>query len=78
MDHFNEPSKLWEKLSTLKSYDWTLATVFDIALGELDDDARTFLEILVFLNPDEVPEEILRIKEPAPELSLLDEKNQNR
>lgn len=61
--------------STVKPYDLTLATVFDVALRELDDDARGVLEILAFLNPDEIPEEILHLKDPVPELAVLDEKN---
>ena len=68
--HFSE--------STVKPYEQTLATVFDVALRDLDEDARGVLEIFAFLNPDEIPEELLHLKDPSPELSVLDEKNKAR
>lgn len=37
-------------------YERTLQTVCDVALSELSDDAENLLEILAFLNPDEIPE----------------------
>ena len=59
----------------VKPYDRTLATVFDVAISELDDDARDVLELLAFLNPDEIPEEMLHIRDPPPELRVLDQSN---
>ena len=39
-------------------YEKNLETVFDIAVTELSDNARTIIGILAFLNPDHIPEEI--------------------
>ena len=72
LDHYR--STRFSK-SAVKPYNRTLATVFDVALNELDSDARNVLEILAFLNPDEIPEEMLHIKNPKPELAVLDQDN---
>ena len=72
LDHYR--STRFSK-SAVKPYDRTLATVFDVAINELDPDARTVLKILAFLNPDEIPEEMLHIKDPVPDLVVLDQKN---
>lgn len=60
---FNKKSLFWncEDVSTVRAYERSLATVFDIALDELDDDAKRLLEVLAFLDPDGVPEDILRV-----------------
>ena len=60
---FNKKSLFWdcEDVSTVRAYERSLATVFDIALDELDDDARKLLDVLAFLNPDSVPEDILQV-----------------
>ena len=60
---FNKRSLFWncEDVSTVRAYERSLATVFDIALDELDDDARKLLDVLAFLNPDGVPENILHV-----------------
>lgn len=60
---FNKKSHFWncEDVSTVRAYERSLATVFDIALDELDDDARKLLEVLAFLDPDGVPEDILHV-----------------
>ena len=60
---FNKRSHFWhcEDVSTVRVYERSLATVFDIALDELDDDARRLLDVLAFLNPDGVPEDILHV-----------------
>ena len=60
---FNKKSLFWncEDVSIVRAYERSLATVFDIALDELDDNARKLLEVLAFLNPDGVPEDILHV-----------------
>ena len=60
---FNKRSSFWDckDVSTVSAYERSLATVFDIALEELDDDARKLLDVLAFLNPDGVPEDILHV-----------------
>ncbi|KAK0099727.1 hypothetical protein ONS96_008224 [Cadophora gregata f. sp. sojae] len=60
----SSPTELFESLKrssnswvssgegTVRNYDKTLATVFDIALGELSENARHLVDILAYLNPD--------------------------
>jgi hypothetical protein len=40
-------------------YDKSLATVFDIALGALTPEARSLMDCLCFLNPDQIQEDML-------------------
>ena len=63
LNDFNKRSLFWnyEDVSTVRAYERSLATVFDIALNELDNDARNLLDVLAFLNPDGVPEDILHV-----------------
>ena len=62
-------STAWEvsAVGPAKQYERTLATVFTIALKELPDHARCLIDILAFLNPDQIPEEIFmaRIGDPV-------------
>ena len=50
-------------------YEKKLETVFDTAIAELSDDARSILTILAFLNPDHIPQESF---ENARKLGSLD------
>ncbi|KAI0901758.1 hypothetical protein F4806DRAFT_490232 [Annulohypoxylon nitens] len=56
-----------------KQYEKTLATVYDIALRELSSDARMLINILAFLNPDYITEDLFtnRIGNPAFALPFL-------
>ena len=59
-DHLRTSCNAWEvsAIGPAKQYERTLATVFQIALKELPDDARSLLNILAFLNPDRIPTEL--------------------
>ena len=41
-------------------YEWTLSTVWKLSLSSLDASARTVLEILVYLDPDSIPNELFQ------------------
>lgn len=51
---------VWEdSTEALGPYERTLATVFDRALKDLDGTIRKILDIMVFLNPDAIHEDML-------------------
>jgi hypothetical protein len=52
---------LWNGESNTFSwqYERILRTVCDVALFELPENVVSLLEILAFLNPDEIPETVL-------------------
>jgi hypothetical protein len=58
-------SFLWSKTngSAVWQYERTLDTVFDTALAELSDSARRMLDIMAFLNPNAVPEDLFLVDE---------------
>ena len=41
-------------------YAWTLSTVWKLSLSSLDASARKILEILVYLDPDSIPNELFQ------------------
>ncbi|EED12079.1 conserved hypothetical protein [Talaromyces stipitatus ATCC 10500] len=49
------------KPNTTFGYDKALNAVWDIALRELDADARKLIRVLSMLNPDGVPEDMLKV-----------------
>ncbi|KAF2645929.1 hypothetical protein P280DRAFT_442915 [Massarina eburnea CBS 473.64] len=55
-------AEVWSNTSnaSLMLYERTLSTVWDTALECLNPDSKELLHILAFLNPDRVPEELLR------------------
>lgn len=60
LDNLKRSSNVWEAsaVGPAKRYEKTLETVFDIALNELDISACKFINVLAFLNPDGIPEDI--------------------
>ncbi|MCJ1398272.1 hypothetical protein MMC11_001469 [Xylographa trunciseda] len=54
-----------------KHYERTLGTVFDIALKELPEGPRILINILAFLNPDSIPEDILLAPQDTEEVAFL-------
>ena len=64
-------STVWASTSegALANYNKTLATAFDLALSELTQkapNARHLLDVLAFLNPDHIPQDMLtRDRNPA-------------
>ncbi|KAI4251991.1 MAG: hypothetical protein LQ352_004528 [Teloschistes flavicans] len=71
-------SNAWEDTqhTKLKHYERTLGTVFDIALNELKKypAARKLIDILAFLNPDNIPEGILVAPHDSEEVKFLSSK----
>ena len=61
---------------TVRNYNKTLATVFNLALNELNDEARHLLQILAFLNPDHVPEELLHQNHTLPSIKFLNNEDE--
>jgi hypothetical protein len=57
-------------------YDQILATAFNIALGELSENARHLVDILVYLNPDHVSEELLTSPHSLPTLKFLNDEDE--
>jgi len=57
---------------TIFQYEKTLGTVWDVALQRLDRDALTLIQVLSMMNPDGVPEDMLRGDHREPELAFLD------
>ena len=60
LENLKRSSNAWEAsaIGPAIQYEKTLKTVFEIAFGELPDNARSLLNILAFLNPDSIPEEL--------------------
>lgn len=72
-------NKVWQATSEdqlVQGYDKTLGTVFDIALSSLKPNSRALLNILAYLNPDRVPEEMLLERHKDPQLEFLSDKNE--
>lgn len=47
---------------SIRNYEKTLSTVFDLALSEIGLDSRHLLRIMAFLRPEGIPEELLTRK----------------
>ncbi|KAF6229946.1 hypothetical protein HO133_004283 [Letharia lupina] len=67
---------IWEKSSgpgyaDESTYSKSLSTVFDIASKNLSADAQTLLNVMAFLNPDMIPEEMLLYNHTDPSLQFL-------
>ena len=64
-------SRIWAagSVASLSGYARTLGTVWDLALTRLSKDARKLLNIISFLNPDSIPEEMFLGHEPSPRQS---------
>jgi hypothetical protein len=54
----------WEAsaIGPVKQYERTLGTVFEMALKELPQNARYLVDVLAFLNPDQIPEELFLVE----------------
>lgn len=57
-------------------YNKPLDSVFDLALSELSANARKLLDILAFLNPDSIPEDIFLRQHANPSLHFLNNKHE--
>lgn len=66
-------SAVWtaSAIGPAKQYDKTLRTVFNIALKEIPHRTREFLNILAFLDPDCIPEQIFAAHFKAPVIDCI-------
>lgn len=66
-------SKVWASTGqgAIANYNKTLATVFDLALSELNPNARHLIDVIAFLNPDHIPQEMLVRRHDDPALQFL-------
>lgn len=71
-------SNAWEAsaVGPVQQYEKRLENVFEIALKELPEDARAFINVLAFLNPDNTPEELFTSALGCGSLSFLKNKAQ--
>ncbi|KAK7735795.1 hypothetical protein SLS63_003753 [Diaporthe eres] len=79
LGHLNRSSKVWGaggKGRYVQDYDHTLDTVFDLAIQELGVNSRRLVNILAFLNPDAIPEEMLVTKHPSEALEFLSNRDE--
>jgi hypothetical protein len=69
-------AEIWSCNSNVSvlQYERTLGTVWDTALNSLDDEAKDLLDVLAFLNPDCIPEDLLKStsSHPTTESGLFD------
>ncbi|KAF2446062.1 hypothetical protein P171DRAFT_519658 [Karstenula rhodostoma CBS 690.94] len=72
-EYLKQSCQAWEvsAVGPAKQYDKTLATVFEIALKELSEDARELINLLAFLNPDHIPETLFTDRIGSPTLAFL-------
>lgn len=74
----NRKSSWYDKPGpALASYDKTLQTVFDIALGALKPDARNLLDSIAFLSPENIWEDIFFRNHEHPSLQFLQDDDEN-
>lgn len=66
-------SQVWASSGegSVRNYEKTLATVFDLALSELSDDSKHLIHLMAFLNPDNIPEDMLTQDHTLPSLGFL-------
>lgn len=57
----------------VKNYKKTLATVFSLALAELNTNSRHLIDLLAFMNPDHTPEELFTQRHSRQELKFLND-----
>lgn len=72
-ENLKTSSRAWEAsaIGPAKQYERTLETVFDLALKELPEKARKLINMLAFLNPDKIPEELFISNLAQPTLNFL-------
>ena len=73
LTNVRESSHAWRAsaIEQVSQYEKTLETVFEIALKELTKPARAFLNILAFLNPDSIPEDLFISNVNSPSLDFI-------
>ena len=61
LDAFDKSINVWEGTPSGRNwmYERTVDTMYDMALSKLSEDAKKLVNVLAFLNPEGVPEQIL-------------------
>lgn len=60
LDDRFKSSQIWNagKVASLSAYEHTLATIWDLAFHRLSSDSQMLLNLIAFLDPDTIPEDI--------------------
>jgi len=60
LDDRFKSSQIWNagKVASLSAYEHTLATIWELAFHRLSDDSQKLLNLIAFLDPDAIPEDI--------------------
>ncbi|KAF7676169.1 hypothetical protein GT037_005674 [Alternaria burnsii] len=71
-------SRVWADRGddAVHNYQKTLATVFNVALGALSPNARHFIDLMAFLNPDRTPEELFTQPQKVKTLEFLNDEDE--
>lgn len=71
-------SQVWASSGegSVRKYEKTLATVFDLAVGELSENSKHLIHIMAFLNLDHIPEDMLTQNHTLPSLGFLNEQDE--
>jgi hypothetical protein len=78
LESLKRSSNVWSKSGegSVWYYEKTLATVFDVALGEISGNSRHLLQIMAFLSPDGIPEELFTQKHNFDSLRFLNNEDE--
>lgn len=73
LDHINRSDKIWDtaEATRVQGYERSLGSVFELALAKLSDNSRKLIDLLGFLNPDNIPEAMLLGGQDASGLEFL-------
>lgn len=68
-------SKVWAStgVESIRDYEKTLSTVFDLALGELSDNSLHLLRLLAYFDPQGIPEYLLTQKHELKTLEFFND-----
>lgn len=64
LELFNRTSSLWQTYATDSGHS-ALEKVFKISLDELDTKSRQLIDIMAFMSPDSIPEQMLYLEESS-------------
>ncbi|KAI1123776.1 P-loop containing nucleoside triphosphate hydrolase protein [Nemania abortiva] len=79
LTNLRRSSLIWANSSIRRppgNYEKSLATVFDLALSHLSPNSIHLLQILAFLSPDGIPEDLLRRPHEIPSLAFLNDEDE--
>jgi hypothetical protein len=77
LGNLKRSSRVWTASDVpLKDYERSLGSVFDVALRELSSETRSLLNVLAFLDPDRIPEDIFTAHFEKPVLAYLKDEDE--